>query len=244
MRRLIAVSTAFGFLVLGGPGAFSQEQADREKLKQKAQEQSIDKDKLKGKAKSQGEDARDLKDGTKAKRGGDAEAEEDGGHVGAIAGGVAAAAVVGTVIAKSKGRDDEKETETTLSFGSMDANKDGKLSRDEFTKAMSRGFDASDKDKDGKVTRDEAVNAYGERGGTYFDALDGEKSGAVSLETLENDAAEAFHWADANGDGTITADEKAKAASENAAAEAEQNADVRKGQKSGKKVKKLVRAVS
>jgi hypothetical protein len=234
MRQFIAVFTMFGFLLLVGPRAGAQEQTDREKLKQKAQEQAGGQ--------------KDLKERTKAKREvATAEAEDDGGHAGAIAGGIAAVAVVGTVVAKSKGgpdKDDQKETETTLSFGTMDANEDGKLSQDEFLQAMSRGFDASDKNGDGKVTRDEAVAAYGERGGTYFDALDDERSGAVAMEALQNDAREAFRWADANRDGTITADEKTKAAAENAAAEEEQAADAPKAGKSGKKVKKLVRAVS
>ena len=103
---------------------------------------------------------------------------------------------------------------------------------------MSKGFDSSDEDGDGEVTRDEAVAAYGERGGTSFDALDDEKSGAVSVDALQEDAEEAFRWADANGDGTITADERNKATAENAAAEKEQKANP------GKKVKRLARAVN
>jgi Ca2+-binding EF-hand superfamily protein len=236
MRSSIALSTLLAFsLLLGSAATGQQQQVDKEKLKKKAQEQSVDKEKLKGKARGQG-DEQDLKERAET-RGAEVE-EDDGGNAGAIAGGIAAAAVVGTVIAKTKGGDGKKDTETTLSFGSMDGNQDGKLSRDEFTKAMSKGFASSDNDKDGKVTRDEALAAYGERGGTYFDALDDEKTGAVSMETLQNDAEEAFRWADANDDGFITADERSKATTESTAAEKEQKANP------AKKAKKLMRAVT
>jgi Ca2+-binding EF-hand superfamily protein len=224
------------FVLFLAGSAFTQE-VDKEKLKKKAQEQS-EKNKgkdLKGKAK--GKDNEDLKAKADAKRG-DIEDEDDGGHTGAIIGGIAAAAVVGTVIAKKSGGDDDDETETTLSFGTMDANKDGKLSQDEFRGAMSKGFEASDKNGDDEVTRDEAVAAYGAQGGKYFDALDSGKAGSISMDALEKDAAEAFHWADKNGDGSITADERSKATSENAAAEKEQKANP------GMKAKKLLRKVT
>jgi hypothetical protein len=110
------------------------------------------------------------------------------------------------------------------------------LSLAEFQSAMSAGFTASDKNKDAAVTRDEAVAAYGDRGGKYFDALDSEKKGSISLDAH---AAQAFQWADANGDGTITAAEKATATGEHTAAEQEQKANPRGG-----KAKKLIRKVT
>ncbi len=225
MRQPLAIVTLLGFLL---PMAFSAgaqqvDQVDKEKLKKKAQEQAErDKD-VNEKARSN----RDRIDD-----------DDDDGHVGAIVGGVAAVAVVGTLIAKTTGGDDHEVKETTVSFGSMDANKDGKLARDEFISAMSDAFESSDKNGDGKVTRDEAVAAYGDRGGKYFDALDSEKSGSISVEALERDAREAFHWADADGDGSITAAERTKATAENDAAEKKQKADPTK------KAKRLLRKVT
>jgi len=164
-----------------------------------------------------------------------AEEDDDGANVGAIVGGVAAAAIVGTVVAKKKGGDD-KTTETTVSFGAMDRNKNGALSLDEFKSAMSKAFASGDKDGDGLLTREEAVGAYGDRGGNYFDALDTEKSGSIAMSALDQDADQAFQWADGDADGSITAAEKTAAASDNAEAEKQQRANP------GKKAK-LVRKI-
>jgi hypothetical protein len=120
----------------------------------------------------------------------------------------------------------------------MDRNKDGSLSLAEFQSAMSDGFKSSDKNGDSSVTREEAVAAYGDRGGKYFDALDSKKSGSITLDALNNDAAQAFKWADANDDGTVSATERTAASGDYAAAEKEQKANP------GGKARKLVRKVT
>jgi hypothetical protein len=59
------------------------------------------------------------------------------------------------------------------------------------------------------------------------------------MDALDDDAAQAFKWADANDDGSISAAEKATATGEHAAAEAEQ-----KKMPKGAKAKNLVRRVT
>lgn len=131
---------------------------------------------------------------------------------------------MGTVVAKKSGGGD-KATETTVSFGAMDRNKDGALALSEFKSAMTDGFKSSDKDGDGTLTREEALAAYGDRGGEYFDALDSAKTGSVTMATLEKDAEQAFSWADADGNGSISAAEKSAVTAEHTEAEAEQKAN-------------------
>jgi len=203
MRQYIALATVIGLML---SAAFAGAQENKENLKKKADEKQVETD-------------RDLKDKAGDKR--DDRDDDDDSNVGAIVGGIAAAAVVGTVIVKATGGDDEKSSETTVSFGSMDGNKDGTLTRNEFSSAMSKAFASSDKDGDGSVTRAEAVAAYGDRGGKYFDALDSAKSGSITMDALDADATQAFRWADADGDGSITAAEKTAATADNAKAEAE-----------------------
>jgi Ca2+-binding EF-hand superfamily protein len=234
MRRIVALIAVFGVVLSVSSAALAQQaQEAKEKLKKKPQVGEQHKD-LKGKADGNRPGADQLPKGTAQGE----DEDDDGANVGAIVGGVAAAAIVGTVIAKKKGGDG-KEAEESVSFGSMDRNKDGALALAEFQSAMSDGFKAADKNGDGAVTRDEVTAAYGDRGGNYFDALDSSKSGSISMDALNEDAAQAFHWADGNGDGTISAAEKTAASGEHAAAEQEQ-----KKSPKGAKAKKLVRKVT
>jgi Ca2+-binding EF-hand superfamily protein len=225
MRNKTAGLAIVGLMLTVAYGA--EAQVDKEKLKKKAEDKQAEgKHDLK---------KNDLKDKANSKR--DEIDDDDGGsHAGAIVGGVAAAAIVGTVVAKTKGGDGDKAAETTLSFGSMDRNKDGKLARDEFQTAMSKGFQSADKNGDNTLTRAEAVDAYGERGGKYFDALDDDKAGSITMDSLEADANQAFAWADKNDDGSVTADERTTATAENAEAEKQQKAHPGKKAKLLKKV--------
>ncbi len=223
MRQYIALVTVIGLMLSAAFNAGAQ-QVDKDKLKKKAEEK-------------QGETDRDLKDKAQDEKDDRDDDDDDDSNVGAIIGGIAAAALIGTVIVKATGGDDKKSSETTVSFGLMDGNKDGKLSRDEFGSAMSKAFASSDKDGDGSVTRAEAVAAYGDRGGKYFDALDSAKSGSITMDALDADASQAFRWADADGDGSITATEKTAATADNAKAEAEQK-------KNPLNVKRLLRKVT
>jgi Ca2+-binding EF-hand superfamily protein len=242
MRKIVALITALGFVFSMSTAALArqtqQEQEAKEKLKKKPHVGDEKKD-LKGKADRNRPDAETHPGDKHPREAAEQEDDDDdGGNAGAIIGGVAAAAIVGTVIAKKKGGDG-KEKEESVSFGSMDRNKDGSLALVEFQSAMSDGFKAADKNGDSSVTRDEVVAAYGDRGGKYFDALDTKKSGSISMDALNDDAAQAFKWADANDDGSISAAEKATATGEHAAAEQEQKASPK-----GAKAKKLVRKVT
>ena len=199
MRKIVALITAIGVVLSMSFAVLAQTQQEeaKEKLKKKPHMGDEKKD-LKGKADRSQPDADKLK-GKKAEATGEDD-DGDGGHAGAIVGGIAAAAIVGTVVAKKKGGDG-KEKDESVSFGSMDRNKDGSLALAEFQSAMSDGFETADKNGDSTVTRDEVVAAYGDRGGKYFDALDTQKSGSISMDALNDDAAQAFKWADANDDG-------------------------------------------
>jgi Ca2+-binding EF-hand superfamily protein len=209
MRKLVSLITMLGVMMFLALGA--EAQVNRDAVREKVGEREGNQD-----AQQKAQQARD------ARANQEEDDDDDGANVGAIVGGVAAAAVVGTLLVKSGGDDSKEET---VNYSSMDSGKDGSLSRDEFTASMSKAFTSADKDGSGSVTRDEAVAAYGDRGGKYYDALDTQNRGSITMSTLENDAKQAFDWADANGDGTITADERSKAATAHTAAEAEQKAN-------------------
>lgn len=227
MRQIGMLVTVIGFVLSVAFGAQAQVD-EKKKLKKKAEEK-------------QGEQHKDLKGKAQPHRPGEQnkEDEDEGSNVGAIVGGVAATAIVGTVIATKKGGGaDDKSSEKSVNFGSMDGNKDGSLALAEFTSAMSEGFKSADKDGDGNLTRDEAVAEYSDRGGQYFDSLDSEKRGSITMDTLDADAKQAFEWADANGDGKITAAEKSAATTQHEDAEKQQKANP------GKKLNRLARKVT
>lgn len=240
MKKQIACITILGLLTLGIHTGSAD--VDKDKLKNKANEQK-DRDK----------DARDEIEKEKKKQDIKDEAEDrrDGGNAGAIVGGVAIGVLVGTVVAKKTGgksdeakgdasKPDEANTAAPTAGASapLDADKDGKVSQDEFQSAMKQAFTTADKDGNGNLTREEVVAAYGEHGGTYFDALDKEKKGSLQLSTLESDAKQTFAWADSNSDGFITEDEKKAAAQQNDAAEKEEKADASKTAGRLKKLRK------
>lgn len=96
-------------------------------------------------------------------------------------------------------------------FDQADANKDGKVSKDEFA-AMRDGFFAKlDADKDGVVTRAElrqtAKARRDERRGRRFGRLDGDKDGKVTEADFMNRAKARFAKLDANKDGVLTQEE-------------------------------------
>jgi hypothetical protein len=178
------------------------------------------------------------------------EEEEDGANVGAIVGGIAAAAVVGKLVAGKGGGKDEgrgkgnaapDKAVEEASPAQIDSDKDGQYTRDEFNVALNKAFKTADGNADGTMTREEAVAAFGDRGGAYFDALDEEKTGSVKMATLESDVARAFEWADANGDGSLTAEERSEAAKELEVAEAEEAEEAKTPKKAGSPKKKLAK---
>jgi Ca2+-binding EF-hand superfamily protein len=103
--------------------------------------------------------------------------------------------------------------EMTAQFERLDANKDGQLSRDEIHAYRlaqgGEGFARLDANKDGAVSRDEAKSAP--RLAQNFDALDANKDGQLSRDELRSAwAGRRQHHGprmDVNGDGMISRDE-------------------------------------
>jgi Ca2+-binding EF-hand superfamily protein len=102
-----------------------------------------------------------------------------------------------------------------------DANKDGKLSKEELPERMQGIFARADTNKDGFLTKDEVRAAMasqqprrmeggGERGGPPMDmlfrAIDKNGDGILSKEEIAN-ASAALQTLDKNGDGQLTQDE-------------------------------------
>jgi hypothetical protein len=178
--------------------------------------------------------------------------DDDGGNAGAVAGGIAAAAVIGKLATRGKGGDKHAAGPQGATRQAapgqqadrqvqIDANNDGMFTQDEVKQALSGAYKTADSNSDGRITREEAVAAFGEQGGTYFDALDSEKTGAVAMDTLDADIAQAFEWADANGDGSISAEERGAADQEQQ--EVEQEAKKNPAQAKKKLAKKARRAL-
>lgn len=97
----------------------------------------------------------------------------------------------------------------------FDANKDGKLSKDEVPERMQGIFARADADKDGFITREELTKATAgqERRGEggppmdmLFRAIDKNQDGVLSKEEIAG-AAAALQTLDKNGDGQLTQDE-------------------------------------
>jgi Ca2+-binding EF-hand superfamily protein len=221
MRELVVMATVTGLLASMASAAPAQ--VERDKLKREAER----KPHSRGKADSKLEQEERVED-------------DDDSNVGAIVGGVAAVAIVGKLVSK-KGGDDDKSAapaaEQAVDFGSMDRDRDGALARDEFMSAMSAGFRSADKNGDGTLTRAEATATFGERGGRYFDALDSAGTGSISMAALEKDAQHAFAWADADGDGSISAAEKNAAATEHHEEERRQGLDPARKAKLKRKIR-------
>lgn len=214
MRKLIAVLTILGF-IFAGVVPLSAGDNDRDKAKERAEDakKKADREKKKNEIKdNEGDrDKEELKDDAEDRR----DDRNDDSNVGAIVGGVAVGALLGTAVAKKAGAKKAaaaKAGQTAAAPNTMDANKDGKLSRDEFASAMTAKFKAADKDGNGSLTREEAVAAYGDQGAASFDALDKGKTGSIDMPAFNANVEQTFTWADADKDGFVTEAEKAAAA--------------------------------
>jgi Ca2+-binding EF-hand superfamily protein len=238
---MISLLTVVGFILGGAPDVAAQAQrpggnidreAAKEKARQRTGDQKIDRNNT------------DLENRTD--RNVDVD-DDDGANVGAIVGGIAAAAVVGKLVAGGKGGDkpaaDQKgaaqqaHTQSAAHHANavqIDTNRDGNFTQDEVKTAVRSAFKTGDHNADGTLTRDEAVAAFGEQGGHYFDALDSKKTGSVAMDAIDADVAHAFEWADANGDGSISSAERTAADQE------QQQAEKENAKKPGS-AKKLVR---
>ena len=254
MRRLIVWLTATVMLVSVPSGAWAQN-PNAEEAKKRAEEAK----KNKGGRQGQGQNVdRENAEQSAQERADEARAEhDDGPNTAAIVGGIAAAAVVGTLIAKKKGGGDDKAdakagakpaasgSETTT-FSSMDTDKDGALSRNEFTTKMTSAFKAADGNSDGVLTREETQEQYGDQGAAYFDALDKDAAGKVDSAAFQANVLRVFDSVDADDDFKISTAERdaakknvGKPATADAAttAEAADDAKGKKGKEAGLKRK-------
>jgi hypothetical protein len=95
--------------------------------------------------------------------------------------------------------------------GQFDANKDGKVSKEEFM-AKKPGFDHADTNKDGMVTADEikalpAAQKHGATGQNFIEKFDANKDGKVTPEEFDAKRSQGFGKMDKNADGFVTKDE-------------------------------------
>ena len=104
-----------------------------------------------------------------------------------------------------------------VAFDRLDANKDGAISRDEFTKSREMRMERRMVMKDGAPRAPGAKAGKGMRmhrmggmmmGGQMFDMADTNKDGRVTLQEATDAAARHFDMADANRDGQVTPDER------------------------------------
>lgn len=220
MRKQIVWLTVAAMLLSTLPGYTGD--SNKDKAKKRAEEAKKKSEREKDKEELQ-KKADDLDDRTRV----DVDNDE-GINTGAIAGSIAVAALVGTVVAKKKGAAekaaqakaadqaaaaapaaDAGNADGSVNFASMDTDNDGKLAKQEFLEGMNGFYKRLfDSDGNGAITREEAVAAYGDRGAKYFDTLDKEKAGSLAIPVMVADATRVFDWADADHDGFLTAEEK------------------------------------
>jgi collagen type III alpha len=115
-------------------------------------------------------------------------------------------------------------------FGLFDANKDGKIGKDEARGPLSENFARVDTDSDGAITEEELGKAaegfarlfggtpgapppQGAPGREMFARLDADKDGKVSKEEAQGPIRDFFDRLDANSDGSLSEEEFARAAS-------------------------------
>ena len=95
-------------------------------------------------------------------------------------------------------------------FNSMDTNKDGAVSKQEYLDSHAKKFDAMDKNKDGKITADEMPTKNKGKPNVVFDEMDVNKDGVVTKQEYLDYYAKKFDAADKNKDGKLTKDELQK----------------------------------
>jgi len=93
----------------------------------------------------------------------------------------------------------------------LDANKDGKLEKEELPERIAGKLMKADADGDGAITKDELVQARQKLGGQMadrlFDRFDANKDGQLTKDELPERAAERIMKADADNDGAVTKEE-------------------------------------
>src|SRR5262245_35901606 len=111
---------------------------------------------------------------------------------------------------KPKGHGGKKGQGWEVFVTAFDANKDGKVSKDELL-AKQPGFDAVDKNGDKLVTSDEIEAARAgkknPKQGGWLQRFDTDKDGKVSLDEWNQKRVKAFEAADKNHDGAVEKNE-------------------------------------
>ncbi len=100
---------------------------------------------------------------------------------------------------------DGRRQKAGRSLKRMDANNDGKISRDEWGKSP-EAFNQLDKNNDGILTSDEAADAGRANVKRALRQMDANDDGQVTRDEWKRDP-ESFNRIDANNDGVITRDE-------------------------------------
>ncbi|MDV3456428.1 EF-hand domain-containing protein [Sphingomonas sp. HF-S4] len=95
-------------------------------------------------------------------------------------------------------------------FAKADANGDGAVTQAEFLADVDARFAGLDANKDGKISKDERPG-NGERGGRMLNRLDTDGDGAISLAEQRAQATKRFARLDTNGDGKLDQAERAAA---------------------------------
>lgn len=95
-------------------------------------------------------------------------------------------------------------------FNSMDTNKDGAVSKQEYLDSYAKKFDAMDKNKDGKITADEMPTKNKGKPNILFNEMDVNKDGTVTKQEYLDYYSKKFDAADKNKDGKLTTDELQK----------------------------------
>ena len=96
----------------------------------------------------------------------------------------------------------------------LDKNRDGKVSKKEYTSAVSKTFDKLDKSRDGSITRDELGHMDKKDQETFIKENDADGDGIIIKKEFEQAAAKRFRQLDKNRNGFIGKDEWAGGRSE------------------------------
>jgi Ca2+-binding EF-hand superfamily protein len=124
----------------------------------------------------------------------------------ALAAGVSIAAMA----QDGPGRADRERPRGGQLFEQADANKDGKVSKDEYNAAIASRFTALDSNRDGAVTEQELYQAglerYKQRVAMRFKMMDRNSDGKVSADETPR-RVPPFAVLDSNNDGSITKDD-------------------------------------
>lgn len=134
---------------------------------------------------------------------------------------IAAAVTLPSMVYASMDKKEGHRFNVEQMFEKHDANKDGKLTKDEMPERASKMFDRVDQDKDGAITKAEAEAAkekfkkkrherHGKFQAKMMEKFDTNKDGKVSQAEFTDFTMKKFAEIDADGDGNVTKEELKK----------------------------------